>query len=110
MVLLLDGWKRRSRRVGCLNVDAGNFLEIIRSLDGTRVVVCKGIPEDAKLLAVTLDATLHFVKLYIESATFEEVALGYLIPEIQVICHQQPYSLPQPRQSSESTNVDGESG
>ncbi len=61
------------RNIRKLAISAELFLEMFKGMDGIRRVQCKGIPDDARTVGVSLDERFNTVVLWVESSEFAPV-------------------------------------
>lgn len=71
-----------SRKLKMLYIDPVSFMSLFKEgmVIRENFQVIEGIPEDAQLLAVSYDLTLHGVVFLITSENFDEVPAGEVIP------------------------------
>lgn len=65
--------KPAERRLRILDVAADMFLEIFKGMDASKLLFCEPIPEDARIVGLTVDEQFNTVRLYVESKDFEPV-------------------------------------
>ena len=68
-----DRRPQAERRLRALDVDADIFLDIFKGMDATRLLKCEAIPEDARVVGLTVDEQYNTVRLYVESKGFAPV-------------------------------------
>lgn len=75
-----------TRRVKMLMVNPADFMFLFTKglVFRKRTRIVKGIPEDAKLVAVAADSMRNGIMLVVESSEYEEVPINVL-PPVQVV-------------------------
>ena len=72
--------KKPSRRIARMELDCDRFVELLRSMDGTRTFKVEGIPDDARCVGWHQAVGLPTLWVYVESGSFKEVPDGALAP------------------------------
>lgn len=75
------------RRVKRLKIEVDAFLTSLGGLRWPNLVECEGLPDDARCVALVTDQIFNTVEMLIESATFDEVAPQYVVPELTLSFH-----------------------
>ena len=74
-----------SRRVRRVQVSADFFVGMLAGLDGSSIPECRTpIPEDARVVGLTVDERYNTIQLYVESSDFDEVIDGMAPPDWQI--------------------------
>lgn len=72
------------RRVREVRIEADVFINLLQWLDGTRYVLCDGLPPDARVVGITVDKLYNTIQLYVESDAFEPVPEGFVPPLLPI--------------------------
>ena len=71
----------REQRIRVIPIDGRLLLDVMYALDGTRLLRCSGVPEDAVLTGIGRGYTATDITLYVASAAFEPLEPGQPPPE-----------------------------
>ncbi len=75
----------QTRQIRMLRIEAGEFLHLLRALDGKKALRLKEpLPEDARCVGFSVDECFNTVTLYIESETFPPRDPATVVEEINL--------------------------
>lgn len=85
MTLWIPSTEPAPRRVKVLSLTPDLIFALLKSFnDGPRTLSATGLPADAQFVGCCLDLQLGLLHLYIQSATFDEVAAGNMVAELRM--------------------------
>jgi hypothetical protein len=78
------------RNIRILRARPEALLQLLAALRTDNHVVCRGLPPDARLVAVQLDPRTGMLDFYLASATFSTVLFGQDVPVLEAAFENHP--------------------